>query len=256
MNELRIPLDPLNPGQFFACCGLFDLLSVDAPEVLAKFESSESTAREAAFVVEGSTWKLGSILTMLSQADSESVQPQEREIDDGILPVQLRCGEKLWLLDWWLDEFYDKTTAFKCWAGQVKSSKLVTELLTLVDPGTPDQSLFAASTMSKAKFGIDPRSAWNALDLGYSPNSHNKDAATYPAVEVLGCLGLQTFRPPAKRRTVGYSLWTEPLPLSVARLAAFRPWPGLPRLEYEFSIDKRGQNYKFFSFAQFRGRKH
>jgi CRISPR-associated protein Csx14 len=255
MDEVRIPIDPLNPGQFFACCGLFELLSGKGQEVFARYEASELTPRRATFVVEGSTRTLSSALGMLRQAESESVRPADREgMEESVFPVALSCGERCWSLDWWLDEFRDKTTQLKCWAGQVKSGNLVSELLTLIEPESAEQSLFTASAMSKAKFGIDPRSAWNALDFGYSPNAHNKDAATYPAVEVLGCIGLQTFRPVLKKRLVSYCLWTEWLPLTVARLAAYRPWPGLSRFEYEFSIGKRGQSYKFFGFAQFRGR--
>jgi CRISPR-associated protein Csx14 len=255
MDELRIPLDPVNPGQFFACCGLFDLLAGEGQDVFGRYEASESTPRQATFVIEGSTRPLGSVLSMLRQAESESVKPADREdMKESVFPVALRSGERGWSLDWWLDEFRDKTTQLKCWAGQVKSGNLVSELLTLIEPESGEHSLFTVSAMSKAKFGIDPRSAWNALDFGYSPNAHNKDAATYPAVEVLGCIGLQAFRPVLKNRVVPYCLWTESLPLTVARLAAFRPWPGLPRFEYEFSIGKRGQSYKFFGFAQFRGR--
>jgi len=256
MDEIRVPLDPMNPGQFFACCGLFDLLAAQGSEVLARFEASESKPRQAAFVVQGAQMKLGAVLTALREGHSSSTQPNDREnLEESIFPVELRSGDRQWHLDWWLDDFLDKTVSLKCWAGQVKSGNLVSELLTLIAPETKEDHLFTVQAMSKAKFGIDPRSAWNALDFGFSPNEHNQDAATYPAVEVLGCLGLQTFRPVLKRRQVRYSLWTEYLPIMVARLAAFRPWSGLPRFEYEFPVDKRGQSYKVFGFAQFQGRK-
>jgi CRISPR-associated protein Csb3 len=235
---------------------LFDLLADGEGEVLARFEANEGRPRQAAFVVENARTELVALLTDLRGAGSKSARPKDREeLEESVFPVELWAGGREWRLDWWLDEFLDRTTSLKCWAGQVKSGNLVSELLTLIEPETADDELFRAWAMSKAKFGIDPRSAWNALDFGFSPNEHNKDAATYPAVEVLGCLGLQTFRPVLQRRQVRYNLWTECLPIMVARLAAFRPWTGLPRFEYEFSIDKRGQSYKFFEFAKFQGRK-
>jgi CRISPR-associated protein Csb3 len=105
--------------------------------------------------------------------------------------------------------------------------------------------------MMKTRFGIDPRSAWNALDMGYSPNEHSQDTATFPVVELLGAIGLQGFRPDAGRReSVRYHLWRIWLPRVPARKAAIFPWPGLAAASYEFSIAKRGQSYKFFTFAK------
>jgi CRISPR-associated protein Csb3 len=36
-SNLQIRLDPLNPGQFFACCGLFELLNQQEPGLLSHF---------------------------------------------------------------------------------------------------------------------------------------------------------------------------------------------------------------------------
>jgi CRISPR-associated protein Csx14 len=256
MSEIRIPLDPMNPGQFFACCGLFALLAPGGEDVLARFEVDEQTPRRATFVVQGAQTDLPSILKQIREANSESLKPEAGEApEETVLPVGLSIGEQAWRLDWWLDEFWDKTTNLKCWAGQVRSRILLSELLALVELDTPADKLFAASAMTKSKYGIDPRSAWNALDFGFSPNEHNKDAATYPMVEIFGCMGLQAFRPVLHRRRASYHLWQEYLPVTVARLAAFLPWKGLPCLQYEFLIEKRGQSYKFFAFAKFEGRK-
>jgi len=256
MSEIRVPIDPLNPGQFFACCGLFEMLPKGQAQALARFEVSESAPRKGHFVVENAGGELGSLLTVLREAQSEGVQldGDVEGAEGAVQPVRVWTAQEQWLLNWWLDEFQDKTVPWmKCWAGQVRSAGLVSELLSLLEPSTPAVSLFTGATMSKAKFGIDPRSAWNALDFGFSPNAHNKDAATYAAVEVLGCFGLQTFRPFLRASIVRYNLWTDGLPLRVARLAAFRPWPGLRRFQYEFSVDKRG-SYKYFGFASFKGR--
>ena len=121
----------------------------------------------------------------------------------------------------------------------------------MLDEGSQGTDLFNLPRMTKAKFGVDPRSAWKALDFGYSPNEHDTDAATFPAVEVLAAIGLQGFRPQAGRRErVSYALWQEPLPATVARMAFRAPWFGLRYREFEFSIAKRGQSYKYFTFAK------
>jgi CRISPR-associated protein Csb3 len=124
------------------------------------------------------------------------------------------------------------------------------ELLSAIDPTTDARGLFQVPRMMKTRFGVDPRSAWNSLDLGYSPNEHNQDATTYPVVEILGAIGLQGFRPNSQTRsTVVYSLWKDWLSRVPARRAATIGWPGLSRSSYQFSIEKRGQSYKFFTFA-------
>ena len=34
MPELRIPFDPCNPGQFYACCGLIELFELSGAQTL------------------------------------------------------------------------------------------------------------------------------------------------------------------------------------------------------------------------------
>src|SRR5687768_2399699 len=50
VTELHIPLDPLNPGQFFACCGLLELFTLESAAVLGSFSSDPYRPRVAAFV--------------------------------------------------------------------------------------------------------------------------------------------------------------------------------------------------------------
>lgn len=247
MPELHIPFDPLNPGHFFACCGLFECCCRAQPAATASFTASESAPRRAGMLIHTpAPVDLRAILTTLRDAVCEPVAEGER----AVRPIRMEFNGQTVVLDWWLDFFRQETTPFKCWAGQVTSGKLFTDLPALIDPDTPAEELFYRPALTRSKLGIDPRSAWNALDFGFSPDKHNRDTATYPIVEVLGALGLQTFRPVAARRgSIAYHLWCVPLPLNVARLAAIAPWPGLPLFRYEFSIGKRGQSYKFFTFA-------
>jgi CRISPR-associated protein Csb3 len=138
----------------------------------------------------------------------------------------------------------------------VTTQKLFDDLLRRIEPASGPGGLMTAAAMSKSKFGVDPRSAWNALDFGFSPDIQKKDAATYPAVEMLAAIGLQGFRPKAERReSVTFHLWMIPLPLAVARMGAVAAWEGLPRFDYQFSISKRGQSYKYFALAEFKQRK-
>jgi CRISPR-associated protein Csx14 len=253
MPELQVRLDPCNPGQFYACCGLLELAAAHSPDALAHFVTDENVPRCAMFLIQGQEVPaLATILQALRELRAKPLGKAESSVD----PVRVTIGRHDLELDWWLDEFCDGTTNLKCWAGQVTTRKLFEELPQLVDPQEAAENPMQFGGLTKSKFGVDPRSAWNALDFGYSPNVHNRDAATYPAVEVLAAIGLQGFRPnAAKRADIAYSLWTILLPLGVARIAAAAPWDGLPRCDYSFDIEKRGQSYKYFTFGKFKQRK-
>ena len=249
MSELRVRMDPLNPGQFFACCGLLELVNLDHPGVLSRFVLDESRPRAAEFIVETGQdhcIDLADVLVSLRKADPEY---PDQEIEPPIRPISIPYNGTTLVLDWWLNQFRDDTENLKCWAGNVTTKKLASELLSLLDNAIADRDLFECCCMTKSKFGVDPRSAWNALDCGFSPDAHKHDSATFPAVEILAAIGLQGFRPQAERREgVLYCLWETALPTTVVRLAFRAPWTGLPHRRYSFSIRPRA-SYKYFTFA-------
>ncbi|HET6936000.1 MAG TPA: hypothetical protein VFI72_14260 [Candidatus Angelobacter sp.] len=251
MSDLRVQLDPLNPGQFYACCGLLELAGLDRGPVLSRFEQERGRPRLACFQLRGiSAGFLSEALGLLR--DAASTLSFDQDCEASISPATLRFGSHALELDWWLDEFREKPRPLKCWAGQVTTRKLFEELLPLLERDVSCDDLFQRSRFTKSKFGVDPRAAWNARDYGYSPNEHGLDSKTFVAVEVLAALGLQTFRPVVqpRGRTARYHLWTCELPLGVARNAANAPWDGLPHLAYQFSIGSRGQSYKYFRFSE------
>lgn len=251
MSEVRIQLDPLNPGQFYACCGLLELASLNLKGVISHFEPEAGRPRVSWFCLQGDlpTNFLPKILQQLQQAvPSLSFEPG---FEPGISPAAFRFGERKIEIDWWLDEFREKPAPMKCWAGQVTTRKLLEELLSLLDISSSGTDLFQRSQLTKSKFGVDPRAAWNARDCGYSPNEHGTDSATFIAVEVLAAIGLQTFRPYVRRRKpVFYHLWSASLPVCLARTASAAPWDGLPHRALQFSIASRGQSYKYFRFGE------
>ena len=177
MTELKVNLDPCNPGQFYACCGLFEFAAAYSPRAMAHFVCDANLPRKAGFVIAGPDLpELSTLLKSVRDLVCEPLKQTEPSVD----PVCLTIAGRAFNLDWWLDEFRLDTTNLKCWAGQVTTRKLFEELPALIDPvaAAADPMLFRG--MTKSKFGADPRSAWNALDFGYSPNVHNQDAATLP----------------------------------------------------------------------------
>lgn len=251
MNNTRVCMDPRNPGQFFACCGLLELATLEEPFAVAAFEVDEKRPRVAEFVVTANSFNIEGTVSRLRSA---RVQYIHEEIEPSIRPATISYNGADLVIDWWLDVFREKAVNLKCWAGQVTTKNLFSELLPLMDESV-SADLFRRWALTKAKFGVDPRSAWSALDFGFSPNEHGMDAATFPAVEILAAIGLQGFRPEAERREgVFYGLWQTPLPAAVARVAFRRPWEGLPHRGYRFSIARRGQSYKYFTFAEDNGK--
>jgi CRISPR-associated protein Csx14 len=252
MPELRIPLDPCNPGQFYACCGLIELFELSGTQTLSKFVVNWRRPREATFVLASDTaLELGAIAKAVREARYRSLpRPEAKDKKpetDSIAPVQVTIFGREIVLDWWLEWFRQRARQLKCWAGQVTTRKLICILPALLAGG--DLS-FDEGVLTTTRFGIDPRSAWVALNLGYSPNEQGQESRTYPVVEMLGAFGLQGFRPAGSRAEgFTYHLWLSPLPRVVVRSVCARSWPGCESAAYRFSLGVRG-SYKYFSFAE------
>jgi CRISPR-associated protein Csx14 len=238
MPEYNIRLDPHNPGQFFACCGLFELCELLQP------------GGEADFSDQGRRFRVRSAaaLPIPLALEDETVDPRPSA---ALEPLVLSAAGSRFVLDWWLNETWTDKSTLKTWGGQQTPRRMLQELLSLLDQRAFPHQLFDYAAYTKTRFGVDARSAWSAIDAGYSPNDLGQPAATYPWVEVLAVIGMQGFRPAsAGRNQLRYSLWLAPLTLPSARAAAAAPWQGLPHRSYTFQIALRGQGYKTFQFAQ------
>jgi len=250
MPELKIQFDPCNPAQFYACCGLAELAELAGNPSHSRFIVESKRPRQAEFILQTETvLDFGNVVENLKQAEYRPLRREKAENPpqkDSIAPIEAVIFEQKVVLDWWLDDFHEKAKPLKCWAGQVTTQKLFSELPKLLRTDAPS---FAAEAFTSTRFGIDPRSAWVALDLGYSPNEQGQESQTYPLVELLGAFGLQGFRPAGSRaQGFDYHLWLSPLPCTVARLAAAQPWQGLRTAGYKFHLGERG-SYKVFCFS-------
>jgi CRISPR-associated protein Csx14 len=241
MPEYRISLDPRNPGQFFACCGLFELAGLIAPGAEAAFGKDG-----ADFVLQGDAVLPPESLALETQPDLD-----DKPYDATIEPMDLIVAGKKLKLNWWLNETLTGKSALKTWGGQQTPRRVLEELLRHLDYSKPFDGLFNTAVYTKSRFGVDARSAWEALDAGYSPNDESQAAVTFPWVEVLAVIGLQGFRPAKQaRKPYRYATWSTRLPIVTARAACVVPWPGLPALRFEFETPFRGQGYKTFQFAK------
>jgi len=253
MSELSISIDPLNPGHFYACCGLVELLDREHEWIESRFEWNTKMPRRGSFRLRSeSLIDVNAILTRLREAKYQGIGEEVDEEDgDKILPVEVQGNLLDMELDWWLNEFRDKATSLKCWGGRMSSVGIFEKLAGSLDPDVAIEDLFLKSRAVSSRFGVDPRSSWTTIDAGYSLNEQGQSPLTYPAVELLAAFGLQRFRPGSRNREkVTYFTWGEWLHISLAGLAANQPWDGLESRAYEFRIIKRGQGYKYFGFGK------
>jgi len=241
MPEHRFRLDPRNPGQYFACCGVFEL-----SELVAAGGESWFADEGREFVIRADGPVPPGDLKLAPQDSGVKADPLESLVLD--------VGGRRLDLNWWRNEALTDKSPLKTWGGQQTPRRVLEQLLALLDCGIPDAGLFQCRAYTKSRFGVDARSAWEAIDTGYSPNDLIQDAATFPWVEVLAVAGLQGFRPAgdggARYRHARYSVWLSPLPLVAARAACAAPWAGLPSRTFRFEIAVRGQGYKTFLFAE------
>lgn len=252
MNDIstfvQIEIDPLNPAHVFACCGLLELMTVMNSMALASFKYDTRRFRNASFRLDGANKAAFSdILTAFKKTKPVATNG----FSDGEAPVILDIpGICKLTLDWWMVPERNKKSSFKLWAGQQTTIKLVQDMLE-ADWGCLDQGVLEYRLPMSGRFGLDPRSAWNALDFGSSPNTQNREAYTYPVTEMLAAVGLQGFRPRSTgNRGFSYRLWNQPLSLVAARAAVSGALPTAGNSVFAFKVKNRSGSYSSFTFAQ------
>ena len=111
----------------------------------------------------------------------------------------LVVADRTLVLNWWGNHTMTDKSPLKTWGGQQTPRRVMDELLGLLDFGIPAGIVLQFAAYTKSRFGVDGRSAWEALDAGYSPNDLGQAATTYPWVEVSRCCRAPGI--PARRRT-------------------------------------------------------
>lgn len=231
--SIRIETNPMNPGQYFACCGLLevadrlwngaegwfeaDRFRIEAAKSGASLEQLLIAARDFRLAEQG--------------AASGGAEEGERDATQSLAivwPVSLR-------LDWWKD------TSLKTWAGSMDARRIFLALCHAIDPHHPspfNQGRIVFDPQAKAvgargrpskqakkrePFYFDARRGAGALslDVGFSPDSLKLSTLAYPVVEALCLVGLQRCRPrPTRKANVfEYFLWHVPLLSSIAPAA-------------------------------------
>lgn len=248
--SIRVVVDPTNPGQFFACCGLLELADRLWPGAEGWFDSKDFCLRCDGTLLQ--------ILDAMVMRAPESVGTLENglSVKPIIAPLRFAIGEGILVLDTWMRIGLDKgkptpmgNSPWNFWSGQQTSGgiwnavcvELKNQLPTI--PANKLPQLFSHRILLSGRFGFDPGAAWDALDTGFSPNAQNLDVASSPAVELLAAVGIQRFKPTMLpgRQTFIYALWPIPLAPPVAACAAAAAPITSGLIQFQGQVVSRGQ---------------
>jgi CRISPR-associated protein Csx14 len=279
-HQITIPCNPANPVNYLACCGLFDLLArMDAGAF-----GCWQTKPPVAFLLESEVRQNDLVVVVLDTICSpDRWRFLPREGEPTRVEAHFTPGNRTQFtvtLDWWLETAelngaIREKSAWKMYAGQQTIDGIVGDML--IEASKLRLGLHAEITVVElldksaemtGRFGFDPRASRNALDVGYSPNDLHMPVRTFVFAELLAAFGLQSFFPtrtgqPGRlhstrgwrgaddgegERGFSYCLWSQPLPVALARLAAARPSPDAVRTL--FAARAMRKNYSNLTLAR------
>jgi CRISPR-associated protein Csb3 len=246
--SIRIAVDPANPGQFFACCGLLELADRRWPGAEGWFEGREFFVRGGGTLSELlaalvnaeinsslTTQELKRLGSLLS-AKKATLSPSEAE-EKLRLSALWKCERlhlsapfDLWL-DWWADE-QTGGKAMKTWAAKQLVLDIARPMLRVIkeqrwsENATPDV-LTRTARVEGVPFYFDSHNNCQSTprDTGFGlytlRNDIDTQGSTRPLLELAAFLGMQRFRPGiiAEKRLLCFSLWPIPLPVAAAGVA-------------------------------------
>ena len=231
-GNIRVNVNPANPGQFFACCGLLELAD-------RLWGGAEGWFGDGEFGI-ASPGTLAETLQSIVDAGAEEVTRLSNglEVKPLIAPIRLSFnGTRPFrlTLDAWMTITVEKGKAvaaanppWNFWSGQQTSFRIWRDLRGALQEQIESLDaaclpvLFQHRVLLSGRFGFDPGAAWNALDVGFSPNEQGMEVASSAAVEMLAAVGIQRFRPQVARdnQSFYYATWGQRLSPSVAGAAA------------------------------------
>ncbi len=254
--SIQVVVDPTNPGQFFACCGLLELADRLWPGAEGSFAKG---GREFLVTCQGTVRELLTYLIENPPAPVSRLELNGLEVAPIVAPLAFSFdgGVSVGLiLDAWTQIRVEKGVGqvvsnppWNFWSGQQTSMRIWTALqtqLTLQVPRLTDtqlEQIFEQRVFQKGRFGFDPGPAWNPLDVGFSPNEQSMEVESSPATELLAAIGLERFRPvmAQNRESFDYFTWCNAYSPAVAASAMAGMVRDRCSLHFRASIVSRGQ---------------
>lgn len=242
-DPITVSVDPTNPGQFFACCGLLELADRLWPGAEGCFTPN---AREFRIACGGHS--LPELLTALRNleiegytvTDSDEEDEDSGDADDGNFEPLVLTSPVGYRVDWFSE------INLKPWAGSMKPKPILTAMARSIDPSwtQPFMESVVATDPARERVGrngkvtltpgkprepfyFDSRRGMNVIDrdVGFVPDALKKAYKRYtfafPAVEALAPIGLQRGRPrPTKKpRVFDYFTWAWPVTPAILPVA-------------------------------------
>ena len=260
-QNIQIPVDYTNPGQFFACCGLLEVAHRLWPGAEGRFHVSGPRTRFeiAAEGNEGLKKLLDGARLVEFQVESDDSEADEDK--ERVDPIVVTSPIRL-VLDWWSDK------SIKTWAGSMKERAILHAMLRAIDPDNPDPfndsrpvddppqpGARTKKSQKREPFYFDCRRGCNAhpLDSGFSPDTQEMRSECCPAVEAMCFVGLQRTRPAPTEdpNRLRYFVWQKPLPLNVIAAVAcgLAPIPGSLAFTFRNFFRTDHRNHKAYSQA-------
>lgn len=247
-DSITLNVDPCNPGQFFACCGLLELAHRITGHAQGWFENLRFHLKTSL-----------SLKELVDQVLNASIESQNKD-DDKAPPLLLKGECFLLRIDWWNDTYAGGST-FKTWAGQQKVEsilrKQMEDLKSMVCDADDLSNLLHGQCGTGAVpfyFNSITGSYSSSLDVGYSIDAISGNQQTrqvpvsLPATEVFALCGLQRFRPQKLGRDFIYHIWSEPCCPLLASMLQHIEWP--TSQHYAFKLLYRTKYLKSFLTAQ------
>lgn len=274
--SISVNVNPTNPGQFFACCGLLELAD-------RLWSGAEGWFADAKFHI-ACAGELADLMMRLTGAriDSSLSSPQRTRLatllskakdkltaadrEDKSRLQEMWKVERLHLsppfdvwLDWWRDDRGERTE-LKTWAAKQMVAKMAEEMLAVIKSAGWSQApnpneLFQWVRCDSLPFNFDSdlSGAGSARDAGFSADTLGLKASFRPLLELLAFIGIQRFRPAsADGDRIEYCLWSVPLAPPVAFAAAIGALDSVSGPRYEFDLFNRTKYMKVFLPAQLR----
>ena len=254
---ITVPVDPSNPGEFLACCGLLELAHrLTAPDCRALGWFSRPEGKDGKFSI--SAFEGGVPVTLERVLDSlGQCRIKENNSDSKEGPVFLEEPFKL-TLDW--RSPFPQNGKIKTFAG---TQKLITILQTLHQTvqavekaelaDTPLFEICKQTPKEVTAFGVEK--AENVIDAGFSMDLQKERLfkRTPVFLEILALIGAQRFCPGELQKLERvYFSWYVPLTAPLAAIVSSIPFETLPQEGFVFQMYKRDPEgrYKGFSPAR------
>lgn len=281
LPTIRINVNPANPGQFFACCGLWELAERLATGAEAWFEGCQfciacqsslddllnalaacsltntmTTAQHARF-------REIAAMTVKERTAIPGVEDESKLLEELLRESPIVLGMPFGItLDWFADEFAGGSR-FKTWAGRQSVLSIATAMKdALKETEWRNEACLALAVRDCGlpfNFDSDLGAQGGAIDVGFSFDPLAGSALTRiasmarPALELLAFVGLQRFRPSEVRgeNRFLYTAWRQPLPIAMAAAVSCGavscgPSPIMDDSRYEFRLLYRTKYLKSF----------